>query len=147
MPLRTRYGLNCQKVNYGKIPELLSVGYQEVAPGETFRGKISVDIHSAPTNRVINTRCYADIFVFYVPYRLLWSQWTSFVTQQASAATTTPKITNLFPENMEHRYTLSTLGAGNALDQNCAFQRRMYNLVANHYFKIHEATDLDPARS
>ena len=85
MPLRTRYGYNCQKVNFGKVGEILPQGYMEVVPGDTVSGRVSIDCQSAPVIRQINTRTYMDSYAFYVPYRLLWSRWQSFIAQQGGA--------------------------------------------------------------
>ena len=130
MAMRSRFGINCTKLNWGRMSELLPIGYQEVAPGETISGKVSVDVQSAPTIREIKTRAYLDAFLLYVPFRLLWSQWTNFVS--SGSTPTCPTVANLFPKNFERRFTI---GAGNG-DSNNAFQRRAYNRVWVDHFNV-----------
>ena len=130
MPLRTRYGYNCQKVNFGKITNFLPLGYMEVIPGETIRGKITVDVHSAPTVRAINTRVYMDLYAFYTPYRLVFPEWPEFISGQVTPPTL-PTVANTWEDNLEPRLTQ---GAGTPTS-NLAFQRRTYNLVFNKFFR------------
>lgn len=131
MPLKNRYGFNCQTVNFGKIQEVIPTGYMEVIPGETLNGKVTADVHSAPTLRNINTRVFLDAYTFYVPYRLVWDQWKGFISQQASA--NVPVVTNLFEKNFESKFTGGAQAGQPAVD-NVAFQRRTYNLIMQKFF-------------
>ncbi len=144
MALRTRYGINCQKVNWGKMGDVLPVGYIEVIPGDTISGKISVDMHSAPTTRVVNTRVYSDLFAFYTPYRLVDDGWKEFISSQVTA-TPPPEVTDLFNQNFEPRFALGQEGV--PATRNTAYQRRTYNLICQKFFAKEEADipDLDVA--
>lgn len=123
MALRTRYWINCQVVNWAKMFEFIPVGYHEVVPGDTISGKVTVDVHSAPTVRNINTRAYVDIAAFYMPFRLLWDPWPDFISGRDTVAL--PTVNNTFDANLETR----VVGGSNL-----AFQRQMYNTVFNSHF-------------
>jgi len=132
MAMRNRYGHNCQKVQYGKVGELVSLGYMEVIPGDTVQGRVSVDFHSAPTIRTINTRAYGDLYAFYIPYRVIWDEFPAFIAKQTGAPTSTPFVSDLFPKNFETRFARGTDGTPGTT--NTSFMRRSYNKVYSCFF-------------
>lgn len=124
---RYQYGQNCQTFNNGKITTLVPVGMLEVAPGETVTGKFTVKAWSDTTTRPIMNRMYYDTFAFYVPFRLLWDQWTEFIADQDSGlippVIASPYNQLLFEDN-----------AGNSPNA-LAWNRRAYTLIWNKFFR------------
>lgn len=119
--MKNTFQLNCQQVNFGDIQEVIPAGYLEVVPGDSLSGSISVNLLSQPTDRIIRTRMYADIYCFYVPYRLLWEDWPQFISER-NATLTIPTVSDLFPQNFEKWYTTS-------VSTNTALLRRCYNMI------------------
>lgn len=132
MAMRNRYGYNCQKVNIGSLNQLVPLGYLDVVPGETIAGSVAVNFHSAPTKKEIITRVFADVFAYYMPYRLMWSGWPEFITGQ-DVVTEPPYVSDLFAGNFEQRFTVANAG-GTLFTRNLAWHRRMFNLVGEKFF-------------
>ena len=132
MPLKNQYRYNCQKVNWGNMQQLIPLGYVEVVPGETIQGKVSVRVHSAPTDRNVDTRTYLDVYGFYMANRLAWSDWPTFISEVSNSVGTVPTVTDLFVQNFEPRHTIGPAQA--PATQHVCFQRRMYNKVFQHFF-------------
>lgn len=137
MALRHKYGFNCQVLNWGGLNEMVPAGYLEVAPGETIHGSISLNVRSQPTELAIDTRAYVDAFAFYVPFRLLWSEFPAFVSggSNPSAIPTMPLLTNLWPFNFETRFSVPNAG-GTGFDRNTPFMRYAFNAIWNQYFRM-----------
>lgn len=134
--MRNRYGYNCQVVNWGNFGELTPLGYIEVVPGETLQGAISLAVRSQPTTLAIDTRAYVDAFAFYIPHRLTWEGFPTFV---AGGGGTPNYVSNLFPFNFETRFTTSD-ASGN-YDRNMPWLRGGITQVWNKFFKREDQTD------
>ena len=80
---RYQYKLNDQNTTAGTWARLQPLKYIEVAGGDTISGSISVHNRSAKTVEEIKSRAYCDLYAFYVPYRVVWPEWTQFVTGQS----------------------------------------------------------------
>ena len=132
MALRTRYGYNCQVVNWAKVGELCPFGYVDVVPGETISGTVSVNLYSEPTKRQILTRMYADGYAYYIPYRLLFEDWPKFISEPKTTVEL-PYVTDLFGFNFERKFVLTSDDI--TYDRNVAFIRRAYNMITEKYFK------------
>lgn len=53
----------------------------ETVPGETYEGSINYEAITNPTTALFLNRMYLDVFVFYVPYRIAWTQFPNFISQ------------------------------------------------------------------
>lgn len=135
--MKSRYGINSQTVNFARGPQFTPVGYIDVEAGSSISGSFETNVHSAPTVRNIQTSAYLDGFAFYVPYRLLWDE---FPTWLVDGTGTFPTVTNTMPTNFEPRLTYPSAGSGNNADQNTVFLRRCYNLVYNSFFAARDDT-------
>jgi len=80
---RYQYKLNDQNTTKGVWGKLQPLKYIEVAGGDTISGTISVHNRSAKTVEEIKSRAYCDLYAFYVPFRVIWPDWTRFVTGQS----------------------------------------------------------------
>jgi hypothetical protein len=121
MALKTKYNLNSQCVNFADVGHLVPCGYHEVVPGDTLSGSIAVNILSQTTQRLIRNRMYADVYVFYVPFRLLWADWPQFISER-NTTLTIPTVTDTFNQNFE-KWIINTT-------TNLAWLRRAYNMIA-----------------
>ena len=144
MAMKSRYGINAQTVNFARGPQFVPVSYVEVEPGCSIQGSFQTNVHSAPTVRNIQTRAYLDGFAFYVPFRLLWEGFPSWLVDGTG---TFPEVTDTMPQNFEPRLTDDSTRTGGAADRNTVWQRRAYNLIYNSFFasKDDEVASLDSA--
>lgn len=122
---RFKYGQNFSAINSSQFMWLTPLGTLEVAPGDTVSGRFTVQSFSDTTSKPIMNRTYMDTYAFYVPYRLLWDQWTDFI---AGKTDDSPPVTDdLSDLLMERRINPSG---------ECAqWNRRAYNLIWNKYFR------------
>jgi hypothetical protein len=109
----------------GKFFQLLPVSYTEVVPGDTISGTVQSRLFSDTTFTPLLNRTYFDLFAFYVPFRLLWDEWPTFIAERAGKDLTVPTVSDAFRQNFE------ILGTGTAP---AAWQRYCYNLVYNQFF-------------
>lgn len=132
---RTQYNLTHQVSTVGNIGNLVPFMIQEVAPGDTWSGKTGMLIRFAPLKRAALQDFYVDTFYFYVPHRMVWADWESFLIQgPMDDPDFSPPVANVpFGDNsyqslfwMPH----TTEGKGyNGL------RLHAYNLVWNEFFR------------
>lgn len=136
---RFKYGYNGQWQNMSRIGLLTPIGYMETVPGETWSGKTTINFWSDTTNQPWTNRMFADVFAFYVPYRLLWNNFPDMirgdVTQDAQNLTV-PVATDDFLFNYQNT------GGPSAPN---VFFTRAYNLIHQKYFSQDNPEDTNPA--
>ena len=54
----------------------------ETSPGESFQGRVDINMMSGTTIDFIMNRFFYDVYMFYVPFRLVWDEWPNFVSQR-----------------------------------------------------------------
>ena len=79
---RYQYRLNDQNVSLAQWGAVTPLKYIETVPGETFGGSITVKATSAVANKAIFSRAYYDLYAFYCPIRILWSDFPEFLASQ-----------------------------------------------------------------
>jgi hypothetical protein len=124
---------------------LIPVYVDEVLPGDTFNlnmtafARLSTPLYPVMDNMVM------DSFFFFVPNRLIWSNWQKFMGQQANPA---DSISYVIPQqvsptggyaigSLQDYMGLPTAGqvtAGETVSH-CAFWPRAYNLIWNEWFR------------
>ena len=124
---------------------LVPVYVDEVLPGDTFNlnmtafARLSTPLYPIMDNMVM------DSFFFFVPNRLIWSNWQKFMGQQANPA---DSISYVIPQqvsptagyaigSLQDYMGLPTVGqvtAGKTVSH-CAFWPRAYNLIWNEWFR------------
>ena len=117
--------------------------FYEVAPGETWGGNIDVKALTNPTSDLVLNRLFYYLNIFYVPYRIAWDEFPSFVTGRttgmegdSTVATEVPVVTTTNHNDViqtqfwahQPQFT-STNPAVNALPF------RVYNTIYNTYFR------------
>ena len=124
---------------------LVPVYVDEVLPGDTFNLSMTAFARlSTPINPIMDNM-YLDSFFFFVPNRLIWSNWQKFMGQQDNPG---DSISYLVPQQVSptggyavgslQDYlglpTVGQVGAGNTVSH-CAFFTRAYNLIWNEWFR------------
>jgi len=124
---------------------LVPVYVDEVLPGDTFNlnmtafARLSTPLYPIMDNMVM------DSFFFFVPNRLIWSNWQKFMGQQENPA---DSISYVIPQqvsptagyaigSLQDYMGLPTVGqvtAGKTVSH-CAFWPRAYNLIWNDWFR------------
>ena len=77
---RYMHSLNHQVATVGQIGTLVPTMIQEVAPGDTWSGKVGLLVRLSPLKRALLTDLYVDQFCFYVPHRLVVAGWEDFIS-------------------------------------------------------------------
>ena len=124
---------------------LVPVYVDEVLPGDTFKLNMTAFARLATPLYPIMDNMILDSFFFFVPNRLIWSNWQKFMGQQANPA---DSISYVVPQQVSPTggYTIGSLQdymglptvgqvtAGQTVSH-CAFWPRAYNLIWNEWFR------------
>lgn len=124
---------------------LVPVYVDEVLPGDTFNLNMTAFARLATPLFPIMDNMVLDSFFFFVPNRLIWSNWQKFMGQQANPA---DSISYVIPQqvsptagyaigSLQDYMGLPTVGqvtAGKTVSH-CAFWPRAYNLIWNEWFR------------
>lgn len=124
---------------------LLPIYCEEVLPGDTFNVKATLFARLATPIYPIMDNLHLETFFFFVPNRLVWSNWVKFQGEQASPGDsisyTIPQCVSPvagFPVGSLFDYfglpTVGQVGAGNTVSVN-ALPLRAYNLIYNDWFR------------
>jgi hypothetical protein len=124
---------------------LVPVYVDEMLPGDTFRLNMTAFARLATPLYPIMDNMHLDSFFFFVPNRLIWSNWQKFMGQQNNPS---DSISYVVPQQVSPAggYAIGSLqdymglptvgqvGAGNTVSH-CAFWPRAYNLIYNEWFR------------
>ena len=124
---------------------LVPVYVDEILPGDTFNLNMTVFARMATPIAPIMDNLHLDSFFFFVPCRLLWSNWKKFMGEQANPA---DSISYVIPQQVSPvgGYAVGSLqdymglptagqvGVGNTVSHN-ALPMRAYNLIWNEWFR------------
>jgi hypothetical protein len=130
---------------------LIPVYVDEVLPGDTFNLKMTAFARLATPLFPVMDNMYLDSFFFFVPNRLLWSNWEKFMGSQDnpgdSIAYIVPQVTSDtggYPIGSVQDYmglpTVGQVTAGQTVDHS-ALQLRAYNLIWNEWFRDENLQD------
>lgn len=137
---RTLYNLTHQVATCGRIGNLIPFDYVEVAPRDTFSGKIGSLVRMEAFKRAVLQDFHVDYFYFYVPHRLVWADWESFISD---GPMDDPNYDPPFVTVSELARTvwrsLFLTGNPNESVNYSAFRGRAYNLIYNEYFRDDQA--------
>jgi hypothetical protein len=124
---------------------LVPVYVDEVLPGDTFKLNMTAFARLSTPLFPIMDNMVLDSFFFFVPNRLIWSNWQKFMGQQANPG---DSISYVVPQqvspaggyaigSLQDYMGLPTVGqvtAGQTVTH-CAFWPRAYNLIYNEWFR------------
>ena len=124
---------------------LVPVYVDEMLPGDTFNLNMTAFARLATPLYPIMDNMILDSFFFFVPNRLVWSNWQQFMGQQANPS---DSISYTVPQQVSPAggYTIGSLQdymglptvgqvAGSNTVSHCAFWTRGYNLIWNEWFR------------
>lgn len=124
---------------------LIPVYVDEVLPGDTFNLKMTAFARLATPIYPVMDNMYLDTFFFFVPNRLIWSNWERFMGEQVNPS---DSISYVVPQqvcpaggyainSLQDYMGLPTVGqvAGGATVSHAAFHLRAYNLIWNDWFR------------
>jgi hypothetical protein len=124
---------------------LIPIYVDEVLPGDTFNLKMTAFARLSTPLYPIMDNMHLDSFFFFVPNRLIWSNWQKFMGQQTNPG---DSISYVVPQqvspaggyavnSLQDYMGLPTVGqvtAGKTVSH-CAFWPRAYNLIYNEWFR------------
>ena len=77
---RSKHALGYENLLSCDMGELIPIGLTEVLPGDTMQHSTSMLIRLAPMLAPVMHKVNARIHHFYVPHRIVWKDWESFIT-------------------------------------------------------------------
>lgn len=128
MKRRNLYSLYHQVATKGNIGRLVPFMRLEVAPGDTWSGKVGLLIRLSPLKKALLMDLHVDCYVFFCPYRLVDANWEDFVAAgpNNTGIPSLPTITSSMP----HLFMPKTTAHANI-----AYPNRIYNLIWNEFFR------------
>lgn len=79
-PKRNQFDLSCERKQTQQMGDLVPCYLQEVVPGDTFNLNTEVLVRFAPMLAPLMHRVDVHLHYFYVPNRIIWSEWEDFIT-------------------------------------------------------------------
>ena len=142
-----RSSFNIQKTHKTTFDSgyLVPIYLDEVLPGDTFNLRMTAFARLATPLYPVMDNLHLDSFFFFVPNRLIWSNWQKFMGQQDNPS---DSISYVVPQQVSPAggYTvgslqdymgLPTVGQVTGVNtvSHCAFWPRAYNLIWNEWFR------------
>jgi hypothetical protein len=142
-----RSSFNIQKTHKTTFDSgyLVPIYLDEVLPGDTFNLRMTAFARLATPLYPVMDNLHLDSFFFFVPNRLIWSNWQKFMGQQDNPA---DSISYVVPQqvspaggyavgSLQDYMGLPTAGqiTGSNTVSHCAFWPRAYNLIWNEWFR------------
>ena len=116
--------------------ELVPIGCVEMLPGDTFRHSITNLLRVSPLAKPMMHPVYVHVNCFFVPNRIVWSDWEDFITQaNPSANLPTVTLTGANEGLVDRLGVPPTAG----LEIN-ALPIRAYNMIYNEFFRDEQLT-------
>ena len=124
---------------------LIPVLCEEMLPGDTFNGHMTAFLRLTTPIVPIMDNMYADVFFFFCPNRLVWTNWPKFMGEQAapgdSISYTVPQVVTPVGGytigSLQDYFGLPTVGqvGGAATVSHSTLPLRMYNKIYNDWFR------------
>lgn len=137
---RNKFSLSRYKLMSVKMGGLYPCGITEVLPGDTFQHSTSLLIRASPLVAPVMHPVHAKIHHWFVPFRILWSNWENFITGGPDGAnasvfpTITLNSTNAAIQSLADYFGMPPLsGAGTYSVSALPF--RAYSLIFNEWYR------------
>lgn len=141
---RFHHRLTHQVTGYGDLGTVHPFCCLEVAPGDSFSGKVGLFARFSPLKFPITQDIYVDQMFFYVPHRMVWDGFEDFLATGPQEGNEVPKVTVTYEKNFPAlRYWRPDREENGDYEAN-ALRLRAYNFVYNEYFRQEGATLKNP---
>jgi len=129
-----------------KMGSLVPIMVRHTLPGDRFKGNSSAFIRVAPLLAPLMHTCKVRIHHWFVPYRLLWDDWESFITGGPSGEDASVFPTYTVSESLGESTLPDYLGVPPTMTSGTisALPFRAYNLIWNEYYRD---KDLETAKT
>lgn len=135
---RSFFDLSYRNLLTGDMGKLYPVCVRECVPGDVMTLGTEVVIRFQPLVAPILHDCFAYLHYFFVPYRLLWDDWESFITG-GEDGTEAPTIPTWGTAEYGANTLWDYLGYPVSVDPEgvrpTGFPRRAYALIYNEYYR------------
>jgi len=136
---RSKFNLSNYKLLTCDMGELVPIGCVEALPGDTFQHHTSLLVRTSPLNAPVMHPVQARVHHFFVPYRLIWSDWEDFITggSDGNNASTPPTITPNTGSGFAVGSLADYLGVPPGIDDLpvSALPFRAYALIWNEFYR------------
>jgi hypothetical protein len=136
MRKRNKFSLSHYRLLTGDMGYLIPMTWFEVLPGDTIQHRTAALVRCTPMLKPIMHPCAVRIHHWYVPNRLIWDDWESFITggEDGADSSTHPYITVAsVTEGSLHDYLGAPAETYNANLNALPF--RAYNLIYNEHYR------------
>lgn len=136
---RGKFSLSHYKLLSANQGQLIPIGLIEVLPGDSFQHATSLLLRTQPLNTPVMHPVHVRVHHWFVPHRLVWNDWETFITGGTNAQVASPPT---FPTIVFNNAALGTLadylGIPTGVAQNVsvnALPFRGYSLIFNEWYR------------
>lgn len=145
-PRRNKFNLSHERKMSLNMGNLVPIMCQEIVPGDKFRVHTEIMLRLAPMLAPIMHRVNVRTEFFFVPNRLIWTEWEDFITggRDGNAAPVWPHVrwevateANFYPSTVADYMGLPVQLAGGTAKQTLvsALPFRAYSLIWDEYYR------------
>lgn len=136
-PGKSVFDLSYSVLTSGDMGKLYPVFLRECVPGDVFDVGINLVIRFNPLTAPILQEINAFVHYFFVPYRLVWDDWESFITggEDGTEAPTLPTMTGPYSIGDLQDYLGFPTGVAMTGVAPVSFPRSAYNLIYNEFYR------------
>lgn len=143
---RSKHSLSRYHLVSLKQGQLLPVFMEEVLPGDTFRHQASALIRVSPLVSPVMHPVHACIHHWFVPSRILWSNWEQFITGKDPNLVVPTTVVNMTTASASQKQIVQAMGVGadTATVTLNALPFRAYNRIYNEFYRDQDLTTALP---
>jgi len=141
----SKFDLSHEVKGVNDMGNLIPIYYEDVIPGDRFNIKANVVIRFNPMVSPLLHAVKMKVYYFFVPYRLVWDEWETFITGGQDGQQTLAVPQWYYDPSQDSGYDKIWDSLGLPLFQNAFnyydprmphdFVRRAYNLIWNEWFR------------
>jgi len=143
---RSQFNRSCGFKTTFDAGYLVPVFVEEIVPGDTFNVQMATFARLATPIFPFMDNMFLDSFFFFVPNRLLWTNWQKFMGEQTDPGDSTDYLTpqmvspvgGYLVGSLSDYFGIPTQVAGLS---HCSFWHRAYNLIWNEWFRDQNLQD------